>query len=172
MYIDLLILMQIEQSPKHGYEIKKNIQNDLGHLLVINHNMLYPALRRFTEEGAVRKRVHEQEGKPNQVIYDITDSGRRRIIDLINEFTEKDAKHEIEFLVRVSLFHRISKENRLRILEMRKKDLETRLADIDQRQNRHDEKNVFLSEVFQFSGSRARKELMWIHELISKIEHT
>ncbi|MGE7056708.1 PadR family transcriptional regulator, partial [Paenibacillus glucanolyticus] len=124
MYIELLILIQIEMAPKHGYEIKKEIQRDLGYLTDVNHNMLYPTLRRFTEQGLITKKINEQDGKPNQFVYEITEAGKTKITDLINAFSEKDAKHQIEFLIRVSLFQRISRDNQLRILNMRKKDLE------------------------------------------------
>ena len=168
MYIDLLILIQIEKSPKHGYEIKKEIQKDLGYLMDVNHNLLYPALRRFTSEGAIIRKRHEQEGRPSQYVYEITDVGRAKIAELINAFTEKDAKHEIEFMIRVSLFDRISRENRLRILDMRKKDLESLLAGIQQRQEGSVANDMFLNEVLQQTISRVVGEIRWIDELIRK----
>ncbi|WP_145136476.1 PadR family transcriptional regulator [Paenibacillus sp. Y412MC10] len=168
MYIDLLILIQIEKSPKHGYEIKKEIQKDLGYLMDVNHNLLYPALRRFTSEGAIIRKRNEQEGRPSQYVYEITDVGRAKIAELINAFTEKDAKHEIEFMIRVSLFDRISRENRLRILDMRKKDLESLLAGIQQRQEGSVAHDMFLNEVLQQTISRVVGEIRWIDELIRK----
>ncbi|OZB96249.1 PadR family transcriptional regulator [Paenibacillus sp. XY044] len=168
MYIDLLILIQIEKSPKHGYEIKKEIQKDLGYLMDVNHNLLYPALRRFTSGGAIIRKRHEQEGRPSQYVYEITDAGRAKIAELINVFTEKDAKHEIEFMIRVSLFDRISRENRLRILDMRKKDLESLLAAIQQRQEQNLAHEMFLNEVLQHTISRVEGEIRWIDELVRK----
>lgn len=44
----------------------------------VNHNMLYPTLRKFTEEGFVRKHRNEQEGRPNQYVYEITETGREK----------------------------------------------------------------------------------------------
>lgn len=70
-------------------KIKKEIQKDLGYLMDVNHNMLYPTLRKFTDEGFVRKHRNEQVGRPNQYVYEITEAGREQIANLINEFTEK-----------------------------------------------------------------------------------
>ncbi|MGG4342107.1 PadR family transcriptional regulator [Paenibacillus lautus] len=168
MYLELLILIQIEKSPKHGYEIKKEIQKDLGYLMDVNHNMLYPTLRKFTDEGFVRKHRNEQEGRPNQYIYEITEAGRGKIANLINEFTEKDAKHQIEFMVRVSLFERISKEDRIRILLRRKKDLEDLLSDIERRLDEGGEA-LFRDEVLQYSISQVKGELTWIEKLIDSV---
>ncbi|WP_454191361.1 PadR family transcriptional regulator [Paenibacillus sp. Marseille-Q7038] len=167
MYIELLILMQIEESPKYGYEIKKEIQNDLGYLTDVNHNMLYPTLRRFTEQGFVTKKINEQNGRPNQYVYEITDSGRSKITDLINAFSDKESKHQIEFLIRVSLFQRISKENQLRILNMRKKDLELLEADLTKWQKKH-VRDMYRYEVLQLSIAQVRGEMEWIRELLRK----
>ncbi|MGW8821829.1 helix-turn-helix transcriptional regulator [Paenibacillus lautus] len=168
MYLELLILIQIDKSPKHGYEIKKEIQKDLGYLMDVNHNMLYPTLRKFTDEGFVRKHRNEQEGRPNQYVYEITEAGREQIANLINEFTEKDAKHQIEFMVRVSLFDRISKEDRNRILHRRKKDLEELLSDIERRLDEGGDE-LFRDEVLRYSVSQVQGELAWIDRLVSSL---
>lgn len=55
MYVDILLLAELTTGPKHGYEIKKNIQNRLGNNFELNHNMLYPTLRRFENMGAIMK---------------------------------------------------------------------------------------------------------------------
>ena len=54
MYVDILLLAELTTGPKHGYEIK-NVQNRLGENFELNHNMLYPALRRFENMGAITK---------------------------------------------------------------------------------------------------------------------
>ncbi|AWP27910.1 MULTISPECIES: PadR family transcriptional regulator [Paenibacillus] len=169
MYIELLILIQIEMAPKHGYEIKKEIQRDLGYLTDVNHNMLYPTLRRFTEQGLITKKINEQDGKPNQFVYEITEAGKTKITDLINAFSEKDAKHQIEFLIRVSLFQRISRDNQLRILNMRKKDLEALWEDLKKREGKHVD-DWYRNEVLQVSISQVKGEMLWIDELIRKTD--
>ena len=63
MYAEILILGELMSGPKHGYEIKRNIQNALGDEFEINNNLLYPALRRFVEMGAISKEVIQSEGR-------------------------------------------------------------------------------------------------------------
>lgn len=168
MSIELLILIQIEMAPKYGYEIKKEIQKDIGYLTDVNHNMLYPTLRRFTEQGFITKKTIEQDARPNQNVYEITEAGKTKITDLINEFSEKQAKHQIEFLIRVSLFQRISEENQLRILNMRKKELESLWSDLKKREDQHVD-DLYRQSVLQVSISQVRGELVWINELIEQV---
>lgn len=165
MNLELLILIQIEEAPKHGYEIKKEIQKHLGYLMDVNHNLLYPTLRRFTEEGIIHKKVNEQQGKPTQFVYEITEAGKARITELINEFTVKDAKHQIEFMVRVSLFDQMDSDLRLRILNRRKKDLETLLVDMFNRLEQSSS-HIYRSEVLRYSIAQIKSEMQWIDDLI------
>ena len=169
MYIELLILMQIEQSPKHGYEIKKEIERDLGYLTDVNHNMLYPTLRRFTEQGFVTKQVNEQAGRPNQVVYEITESGKKEIKALIRRLSEKDARHQIEFLIKVSLFERIPTEDQLRILKRRQMDLESLCENLMNRQDIHTQDDWYKKEVLELSIHQIKQELEWIQKLIDKV---
>lgn len=55
-YVDILILRNLVARPAHGYEIKKGVERVLGGAFAINNNVLYPALRRFEEIGAIEKR--------------------------------------------------------------------------------------------------------------------
>ena len=169
MYIELLILMQIEQSPKHGYEIKKEIERDLGYLTDVNHNMLYPTLRRFTEQGFVTKQVNEQAGRPNQVVYEITESGKKEIKAFIRRLSEKDARHQIEFLIKVSLFERIPTEDQLRILKRRQMDLESLCENLMNRQDIHTQDDWYKKEVLELSIHQIKQELEWIQKLIDKV---
>jgi len=169
MYIELLILIQIEKGPRHGYEIKKQIQHDIGYLTDINHNMLYPTLRRFAEEGLVTKRLNEQAGRPNQTIYELTKLGEKKITELVNRFSEKEAKSQVEFLIRVSLFHHITAENQLRILSLRRQQLDTLEADLLQRQEQR-EPDTFREEVLNLSLAQITGEKTWIDQLMGQVK--
>ena len=54
MYFDILMLRVLAEGPRHGYEIKKSVERILGGRS-INNNVLYPALRRFEEQGAIER---------------------------------------------------------------------------------------------------------------------
>ena len=66
----------------------KNVQNRLGENFELNHNMLYPALRRFENMGAITKKIHKQVGKPNRNMYDITETGEEIFSEMLREFPE------------------------------------------------------------------------------------
>ncbi|OJD44882.1 PadR family transcriptional regulator [Bacillus sp. L27] len=165
MYVDILLLAELTSGPKYGYEIKKNIQNQLGENFELNHNMLYPSLRRFENMGAITKKVHSQVGKPNRNMYDITETGEEIFSEMLREFPEKLATNNIEFLVRIALFEKLDYEARKEVLTIRQDILHKQLTAIQSL----DASSFFITEVIEFSKSRIEHELLWITSLMKKI---
>lgn len=165
MYVDILLLAELTTGPKHGYEIKKNIQNRLGENFELNHNMLYPTLRRFENMGAIRKKIHKQVGKPNRNMYDITETGEEIFYEMLREFPKKIATNNTEFLVRIALFEKLDYEARKEILTTRQNVLQEQLTAIQSL----DVVSPFITEVVEFTKSRIEHELNWIISLMKKI---
>ena len=63
MYLDILVLAHLAHRPSHGYEIKKLVDRSVGSAR-LNNNVLYPALRRFEEAGAIEGELVPQQGVP------------------------------------------------------------------------------------------------------------
>lgn len=168
MYADILILGQLLKGPKHGYEIKKNIQEALGESFEINNNLLYPALRRFQEMGAMTKEVEKMDGKPDRHVYLLTDTGEEVFIELIRDFPRKAAANQMEFLVRVALFDRLEPELQLDILRKRLTVLEEEL--VRSRQYDLGSKNRFTAEVIRFKKTQTEHEWSWVKQLIHDVQ--
>ncbi|MFC7440454.1 PadR family transcriptional regulator [Laceyella putida] len=169
MYVEILILEQLLSGPKHGYEIKKNIQEALGEAFEINNNLLYPALRRFLEMGAISKEVVKPEGKPNRHIYLLTDVGEEIFCEMIREFPSKMAANRTEFLVRVALFGRLEHEMQQEILQKRQEVLEKERNHYHHIENTHP-KNPFVIEVIRFQKTQVEHELAWIAHLKQQVD--
>lgn len=165
MYADILILGQLLSGPKHGYEIKKNVQEALGESFEINNNLLYPALRRFLEMGAITKKVEKTEGKPDRHVYLLTNAGEEIFNELIRDFPRKAAANPMEFVVRVALFDRVETDVQLDILRNRMAVLEEEL----QRYSKFDEvhsENRFAAEVIHFRRKQTEHEWAWLKQLM------
>lgn len=169
MYIDLLILDQISQSPSHGYEIKKNIQQRLNIIVDMNNNMLYPALQRFEKQGAVIKEVEQQVGKPDRNIYRITDKGEILLRQLILNYDQKHIKSQIEFMIRVYLFDRLTLDERLHILQLRRNFVAEIHKYVQHNQSLTD-RPFFAQEVSGFGSELLASELAWIDRLMEHVQ--
>ena len=51
--LELAILGLLKELPLHGYELKKRLNDTLGHVWGVSYGSLYPALKRLEREGAV-----------------------------------------------------------------------------------------------------------------------
>ncbi len=164
MYVDILILAQLSTGSRYGYEIKKNVERILGSSFTINSNMLYPALKRFEEMGAVQKRIETQEGKPNRHVYSMTDLGLEVLQEMLREFTPEMATSDVEFQVRVALFGLVDEKTRRDVLATRRAVLEKGLKHLQEGIEREmlDESMIYGKRVVELLKARVIQELDWI----------
>lgn len=160
--IDLIILANLVDRPKHGYALKKQAgmvfaQSEL------HNNLVYPLLRRFTSQGWVtRKSAPGERGQTRQQ-YALTPAGRRALLERLNSFDEKEAQSIEEFLLRVGLFELLEPAARERILDARQQVLTRREEHFAHLQQM--ELGVYGSEVVGFLRQRVKDELVWLRRL-------
>src|SRR5229473_6827143 len=119
MYSEILILAMLRQGPRHGYEIKKDIDRALGGMVPLNNKTLYLTLKHFEELGAVTRQVIPQEGKPNRHLYQLTERGIELLQASLRDFPASQAGSDAEFFTRVSFFNLLEVQEREVILTKR-----------------------------------------------------
>ena len=175
MYIEILILSHLAGRPNHAYGIKKSVGAILGDEFTLNNNLLYPALRRFEEMGAVSREVQRQQGRPDKHVYQLTGRGMEVLQELLREFPPEVATDENEFQVRVAFFGLIDPPARLEILESRRAVLEKRLAHVKNLiagggRERISAEYPFAIRLVEFQERQTRSELDWIAQLEQEIK--
>jgi PadR family transcriptional regulator, regulatory protein AphA len=73
------VLGLLASAPRSGYDIKKEVEEVLGHFWHESYGHIYPILRRLHEDGLVDKRVERQPGLPNRNVYSITLDGEAEL---------------------------------------------------------------------------------------------
>jgi DNA-binding PadR family transcriptional regulator len=169
MYVDILILAHLAHEPQHGYEIKKRVARILGGSIVLNNNLLYPALRRFEEMGAVRRTVEHQQGKPNRNVYTLTEAGGDVLQRLLQDFPPELARDGTEFITRVAFFHLLDPAARLGILARRRTALSEHRAHLQQMAAlARDDPGMYSASVIAFLADQIERELEWIAMLTQR----
>jgi PadR family transcriptional regulator PadR len=74
---ELLILALVEDRPRHGYEIAKQISERSGGALVFHAASLYPVFYRLERKGWLAGRWLEKAGQRRRRYYRLTPAGRR-----------------------------------------------------------------------------------------------
>src|SRR5690606_31454678 len=66
--------------PRSGYEIKKLIEQSLIHFWREGYGQIYPNLKKLVAQGFATVHTEEQSGKPDKMVYTITEKGREQLL--------------------------------------------------------------------------------------------
>ena len=164
MYFDILMLRVLADGPRHGYEIKKQVERILGGRS-INNNVLYPALRRFEEQGAIERVAAEADpGRPQRNVYRLTDTGHDVLQAMIRDADPTLLTDDNEFQVRVAFFADIEPADQLGIIAVRRSIVDAEIAHLASLRPDAAETDWGL-RVLDFSMDRFRHERGWLDAL-------
>ena len=181
MYSEILILAMLRQGPRHGYEIKKDIDRALGGMVTLNNKTLYLALKHFEESGAVTRQVIPQEGKPNRHLYQLTERGIELLQAYLQDFPASQAGSDAEFFTRVAFFDYLEAPEREVILTRRLAYLEGCLSYLQTMQHMADAEDCaptmgismsHAQRVLAFHTRRIRDEYAWIATWLEEMRAT
>jgi len=77
---ELLVLAQLEDEPRHGYDIATRIEQRSNGAVAFNVASLYPILYRLEAQGAISGRWVERAGERRRRFYKLTPAGRRKLV--------------------------------------------------------------------------------------------
>jgi DNA-binding PadR family transcriptional regulator len=181
MYSEILILAMLWQGPRHGYDIKKDVDRALGGMVTLNNKTLYLALKHFEESGAVTRQVIPQEGKPNRHLYQLTERGIELLQAYLRDFPASQAGSDAEFFTRVAFFDLLEAEEREAILSKRLAYLEGCLSYLQTMQHMADAEDCAPTmgipmsnarRVLAFHLQRVRQEYQWIATWLEEMRVT
>ncbi len=77
--VQMLLLAILEEAPKYGFQIIRELREATNGFFDLKEGTLYPALRRLEGKGYLKGRWNtETEGSPRKY-YHMTDSGRKTL---------------------------------------------------------------------------------------------
>lgn len=176
--LELAILGLLQDSPLHGYELKKRLSNSLGAFRALSFGALYPALRVLTDAGYLTQTSDPTaagpalSGRRARITYAITSSGKTHLAELLQESGPETWDDE-GFGVRMAFFGTTEAVVRRRILEGRRSRLAERRAEMRQSLTDSRERLDRYTTELQRHGLEALEvELRWIDDLIAAEDQT
>src|SRR5262247_4327959 len=76
---ELLVLAQLEDGPRHGYDIGARIEQRSNGAVTFNVASLYPILYRLEAEGLIAGRWVERAAQRRRRFYRLTPAGRAKL---------------------------------------------------------------------------------------------
>ena len=168
--LEIAILGLLNESPMHGYELRKRLASLLGAFRAFSYGSLYPTLRRLSEAGWISEEspldgaaMRSRRGKR---VYKLTADGKEHLAELLAE-VGPDAFEDEGFGARLAFFAQTRSDIRLQILEGRRRRVEEQrdgmrsaLARTGQRLDR------YTRELHEHGLESVDREVRWLTELI------
>ena len=169
--LELAILGRLDTAPMHGYELRKQLNAQLGAFRTLSYGSLYPALRRLTAAGLIAEAgsdalPHALAGRRGRIVYELTPEGRRHLAATLAT-AEPTAWDDESFDVRFTLFATTDASTRLRILEGRHARMVERLAMLRTSTMRARERmDSYTAELARHGLEQVEREVEWLENLI------
>lgn len=94
------ILVSLSDDAMSGYDLAKHFDQTVGFFWRATHSQIYRELSKLKEKGHVSAEEIQQRGKPNRIIYSITEAGREALLAWSRQPCAPDPVKD-DFLVRL-----------------------------------------------------------------------
>jgi DNA-binding PadR family transcriptional regulator len=169
--LELAVLGLLQESPLHGYELRKRLNSLLGSFRAFSYGSLYPCLKGLLRDGFIAEDTGDLDaaagaGKRSRIVYKLTAEGKEHLQDLLDE-SGPSAWEDEGFGVHFAFFSRTDAATRLRILEGRRSRLEERLDGFRTALARTRERlDGYTLELQRHGLESVEREVRWLSELI------
>ena len=171
--LEIAVLGLLNESPMHGYELRKRLATLLGTFRAFSYGSLYPTLRRLSEAGWISEEAPIEDtasagarSRRGKRVYRLTADGKEHLAELLAK-VGPDAFDDDGFGARLAFFGQTRSEIRLQILEGRRRRVEEQregmrstLARTGGRLDR------YTRELHEHGLESVDREVRWLNELI------
>jgi DNA-binding PadR family transcriptional regulator len=188
--LETAILGLLNESPLHGYELRKRLNLLLGSFRAFSYGTLYPALKSLVARGLIetadpeppattgRTAARSATGRPpsgkgpltgrrGRIAYQLTPEGKEHLQTVLSS-SGPAAWEDENFDVRFALFAQTDAETRLRILEGRRIRLTERLEAVRESAARTRERlDEYTLELQRHGLEQVEREVRWLDGLIT-----
>jgi len=140
--------------PRTGYDLKKEMDNSTQFFWYAALSQIYPTLKQLEDDGWVESREEEQEGRPDRVVYHLTERGRAAFLDWLQEPVDELQRYKDVALLKLFFAGKLNKEAILHHLRVQ--------LDLHRARRRQYEEEVgpYVEQVIE-SSKQEREGIMW-----------
>jgi DNA-binding PadR family transcriptional regulator len=176
--LEIAVLGLLNESPMHGYELRKRLSNLLGTFRAFSYGSLYPTLRRLSEAGWISEEAPLDppvtgmpRSKRGKRVYRLTAEGKEHLEDLLAQ-VGPDAFDDEGFGARLAFFAQTRSDIRLQILEGRRRRVEEQRADLTRTDTAGRRFDRYTRMLHQHGLESVDREVRWLTELIENERNT
>ena len=121
------ILVSLGDGPMSGYDLAKHFDETIGFFWRATHSQIYRELAKLKDRGHVTSEEVPQSGRPNRILYSVTDKGREALFEWSRQPATADPVKD-DFLVRLYGLEHMDRDALLEHLNQRLEGHRERLA--------------------------------------------
>ncbi|MDQ1689046.1 MAG: hypothetical protein QOK42_2021 [Frankiaceae bacterium] len=171
--LELAVLGLLNDSPLHGYELRKRLNAVLGTFRAISYGSLYPCLKELVGRGWIAEDGPADLGvgpalssRRNKIVYKLTADGKEQLAELLGHAGPASWEDE-GFGVHFAFFAQTDAAVRMQILEGRRSRLEERREGVRAALVRTRERlDGYTLELQKHGLESVEREVRWLSELI------
>jgi DNA-binding PadR family transcriptional regulator len=170
--LEIAVLGLLNQSPMHGYELRKRLATLLGTFRAFSYGSLYPTLRRLAEAGWIDEEAPLEpstgaaRSRRAKRVYRLTAEGKEHLETLLAD-VGPDAFDDEGFGARLAFFAQTRSDIRLQILEGRRRRVEEQRDGMRSALARTGARLDRYTRVLHEHGLESvDREVRWLNELI------
>lgn len=171
--LELAVLGLLNETPLHGYELRKRLNSVLGAFRAFGYGSLYPCLKELLRQGLIAEdepvgpTAKPLAGRKSKIVYRLTAEGKERLEELLSQ-AGPAAWEDDGFGVHFAFFGLTRADVRMRILEGRRSRLEERLDGFRAAMSRTRERlDSYTLELQRHGLESVEREVRWLNELIA-----
>jgi DNA-binding PadR family transcriptional regulator len=170
--LEIAVLGLLNESPMHGYELRKRLSTLLGTFRAFSYGSLYPTLRRLSEAGWISEEapldtVAGARSRRGKRVYRLTAEGKEHLAELLSD-VGPDAFDDEGFGARLAFFAQTRSDIRLQILEGRRRRVEEQRDGMRTSFGRTGSRlDRYTRELQQHGLESKEREVRWLTELIA-----
>ena len=175
--LEIAVLGLLNESPMHGYELRKRLSNLLGTFRAFSYGSLYPTLRRLAEAGWISEEESIEpvgagssgvstRSRRGKRVYRLTAEGKEHLAGLLAD-VGPEAFDDEGFGARLAFFGQTRSDIRLQILEGRRRRVEEQRDGMKSTLARTGERlDRYTRELHEHGLESVDREVRWLTELI------
>ncbi|HEV3364007.1 MAG TPA: PadR family transcriptional regulator [Acidimicrobiia bacterium] len=190
--LELAILGLLKELPLHGYELKKRLNDTLGHVWGVSYGSLYPALARLERMGAIEvvdpppspapgsipipatgsiageaaaarlRRPLRRSGRTRKA-YRIAAAGQALFNELLRADPAPGTDENRAFALKLAFCRHLEPQARLELLQRRRNQLAEKLA----RGHQAPASDRYTRALIEHETTTAERDLEWVDSLIA-----
>ncbi len=171
--LEIAVLGLLNESPMHGYELRKRLSTLLGAFRAFSYGSLYPSLRRLSEAGWISEEESIEpvgssasRSRRGKRVYRLTAEGKEHLASLLAD-VGPEAFDDEGFGARLAFFGQTRSDIRMQILEGRRRRVEEQRDGMKSTLARTGERlDRYTRELQEHGLESVDREVRWLTELI------